>query len=299
MRHPIALALGLLLFVGTFAHAGEDFSAHELPPDGPIVRYVTDSQRPLWPGGVVDYYYNPAGQPADISTATMELLIQTAGRKWENLCKVRFNYLGTTTAAPNLSATFSTIDRRSVIGWAALTGNKAGFDGYTAWWYQFTSGSPQLVDADVVINTTGNTRFSARNLASLASLMTHEMGHMLALQHSDKQQSVMYANPYNPYSFQATLRGDDAAACASLYGASAQASANRVFNWAEQTLPQLFAPTGVASVDGFGFHYRHFSGSGSYLGLQGDQIWYLPPGGTASPVGTVQQFLNQAQQAGF
>lgn len=299
MRHPIALALGLLLFGGTFAHAEEDFSAHEVPPDGPIVRYVTDSQRPLWPGGVIDYYYNPAGQPTDISTATMEALIQTAARKWENLCNVRFNYLGTTTAAPNLNATFSTIDRRSVIGWGALTGSKAGFDGYTAWWYQFTSGSPQLVDADVVINTTGNTRFSARNLGSLASLMTHEMGHMLALQHSDQQQSVMYANPYNPYSFQATLRGDDAAACASLYGASAQAGANRVFNWAEQTLPQLFAPTGAASVDGFGFHYRQFSGTGSYLGLQGNQIWYLPPGGSATPVGTVDQFFNQAQQAGF
>lgn len=279
---------------------GPDFSAQAVPVQGTGAngspRFITDSRQPKWANAEVNYYYNPTHQPAGISTATMLALIQSAARKWENVCNVRFNYMGTQTVDPDVNATFSTIDRLNVIGWLPLTDSKAGFDGYVSWWYQ--GSIPTLVDADMVINTLSGDRLAA-DPKGLGALLTHEMGHMLAIRHSDVQHSVMFASPYNPYTFQNTLRGDDAAACASLYGASAMADANRIFNWAEQTFSQFVAPTGVNSFDTSGYHYRFFSETNSYMAVKDNALLYLPAGGAVTPLGTVVQILPAAASAGF
>ncbi len=293
--------VGLLISHSLLAQpVSEDFSANPTAAGSsePSVhpRYVVDARQPKWPDGVINYYYNPVNQPAQISTDQMLNLIQTAGRKWENVCNVRFNYLGTQTAEPDVNATFGTIDRINVIGWQALTGNKSGFDGYVAWWYDGVG--PNLVDADMVINSDAGERL-AGDQKGLGALITHEMGHMLAIKHSDEQTSVMFATPYNTYAFQNTLRGDDAAACASLYGYSSLSSANRVFNWAEQTFPQFFAPTGINSLDLGGYHYRYFPATNSYLAAKDNALIYLPVGGSLTPLGEVEQYLAPAIAAGF
>jgi hypothetical protein len=295
----VALALTaspVLMAGGTVS--GNDYEGKST--DGGSFAFITDPNRPLWPGKIVSWYYNPVDQPADVNTTQIVTLIQQAARKWENVCNVSFNYLGTTTARPNLDATFATIDRLSVVGWGPLTGTRAQFSGYTSWWYQNnSSGGPTLVDADMVINTAGTFRFSAATLDSLNGLLTHELGHMLAIDHSDNPQSVMFANPYNTFQFQNTLRGDDAAACVALYGVSPNANANRVFNWAEQTYPSLFAPVGVSSIDGFGYQYRYYPKTNSYVGVQSNTIYYLSSGGNILSVGSVTQYLSQAVSAGF
>jgi hypothetical protein len=277
---------------------GADFSAQMAPVEGshPSSRFITDARKPTWANAVVDYYYNPSNQPGDISTDTMLSLIQAAGRKWENVCNVRFNYLGTQSADPDVNASFETIDRLNVIGWLPLTGDKAGFDGYVSWWFQ--GNPPTLVDADMVLNTAAGERL-AGDPKGLGALITHEMGHMLAIRHSDVQQSVMFASPYNSYAFQNTLRGDDAAACASLYGASTFADANRIFNWAEQSFSAFVAPTGVNSQDLSGYHYRFFSQTNSYLAVKDNTLIFLPVGGAVAPLGNVDHILPAAAAAGF
>ncbi|MBK6595682.1 MAG: matrixin family metalloprotease [Burkholderiales bacterium] len=296
-----ALALAFALSTASsFANQGlgTDFSAQTAPVQGsgPSARFITDSRKATWPDAVVNYYYNPSNQPAGISTDTVLGLIQAAGRKWENVCKVRFNYLGTQSADPDVEASFGTIDRLSVIGWMPLTGDKAGFDGYVSWWFQ--GNPPSLVDADMVLNTSAGERL-ASDPKALGALITHEMGHMLAIRHSDVQQSVMFASPYNSYSFQNTLRGDDAAACASLYGPSTFADANRIFNWAEQSFSQFVAPTGVNSLDLSGYHYRFFSQTNSYMAVKDNTLLFLPTGGAVTPLGNVDQILPAAAAAGF
>lgn len=300
---PRAAALASALLVNFAASAqgvGADFSAHAAPVHGPSAdsspRYLTDTNRPTWSGSEIDYYYNPSNQPSGIGTEQMVALIQAAARKWENVCNVRFNYLGTHSADPDIAATFQSIDRRNIIGWLPLTGDKAGFDGYVSWWY--SGNGPNMVDADMVINTASGARLAA-DPKGLGALITHEMGHMLAIRHSDVQQSVMFANPYNSYAFQNTLRGDDAAACASLYGPSTQADANRIFNWAEQSFPQFVAPTGVNSLDLSGYHYRFFSTTNSYLAVKDNTLVFLPAGGAVIPLGNVDQILPAAAAAGF
>ena len=74
-------------------------------------------------------------------------------------------------------------------------------------------------------------------LQDVDTVMTHELGHAIGLNHSNLQASVMFANPYNSYEYQRTLRGDYANGCAALYGVSANSESNRALNWAEQTYP--------------------------------------------------------------
>ena len=287
--------VGVLLALSSYA--ADDFAAYRIPTFEATPRFVVDSKNPKWPGNVLNYYYNPTHQPASITTAQMEGVIQNASRKWSDVCNIRFNYLGITTAdTPDVDGTFATIDRKSVIGWGALTGSKSGFAGYAAWWWQ---GNGDLVDSDMVLNTEGSTPFTADNLAELGALVTHEFGHMLAIKHSDEQQSVMFASPYNSYAFQRTLRGDDAAACASLYGPSTNTMANRIFNWAEQTVPQLLAPAGTTSAEVNGIHFRHYTGTGSYLGLMGGQLYFVGANGTPLLLGTPDAFISAATAAGF
>lgn len=259
-------------------------------------RFLTDSRRPTWLNGEVSYYYNPANQPKGISTQAVVNLIQTAARKWENVCNVRFTYLGESSAAPDVEASFAMIDRRNVIGWQALSGDKSNFDGYVSWWW--AGSAPNLVDADMVINTASGDRLAA-DPKGLGALITHEMGHMLAIKHSDVQAAVMFANPYNSYAFQNTLRGDDAAACASLYGYSATSDADRLFNYAEQTLPQFLAPTGVNSFDTAGYHYRFYGDTNAYFAAKDNALIFLPAGGVPVTLGTLDQFLGAAKAAGF
>ena len=259
-------------------------------------RFLLPAPRPTWPNAQINYYYNPQDQPAGISTADMEGLLLAAARKWENVCNVRFNYLGDTIARPDLAATFQTTDRLNVVGWALLTGNKAQFSGYVSWWYQNQGNA--LIDADMVINTSAGAQFE-RDKSLLGALLTHEMGHMLAINHSDVQQSVMFANPYNSYAYQATLRGDDAAACTTLYGPSAKISSNRVFNWAEQNFTQFLSPVGAVSQDLDGYHYRFYAGSNSYLAERDGVLYYLPVGGSVLNLGPLTEVTPSAVSAGF
>ncbi len=249
-----------------------------------------------WPSSVLKWFYNPAGQPADLSTTQIVATIQRAMARWSDVCNIAFAYQGETTRAANLDATFDVTDRIPVVAWGPLTGNRAGFGGWTAFWY-LNSGS--MIDADMVINTAISPAFNASRLFELEALIVHETGHMLGINHSEAKQSVMFNNPYNSYKFQRTLRGDDAAACAQIYGASTLAGDNRVFNWAEVAFEQFFSPVGGVSGQAAGYLYRYYPDSGSYVGTKDGNVFVLLRGGAVTSVGRAADFLPQAVSAGF
>jgi hypothetical protein len=259
-------------------------------------RFQVETVRPLWPNGIINFRYNPANQPVGLTTEAVENLLRAAGQKWADVCNVRFNYLGTTTLTANIDAVFSTLDRVNVVGWGPLTGNRAGFDAYTTWWW--SNPGPVLVDSDVLLNTNAGARLASRP-SDLGALLTHEFGHVLAIKHSDVRQAVMYANPYNSYAFQSTLRGDDAQACISLYGPAPASDVDRVFNWAEQTYRDFFFPSGSTSLEANGIRYRFFPGSNSYLGLYNGGLYYYPVGSDPVPLGNPAPFVDLAKQASF
>jgi len=237
------------------------------------------------------WYYNPANQPAYLTTTDVLSAINTAAARWSAMCKLTFTYMGTTTAVPNVRSTYSTIDRVSVVGWGELTNEMAIYGAYTKWWFD---ASHAISDADIVINTA-----RTWTLQNVEAIMTHELGHFIGLVHSNVQASVMFANPYNSYNYQRTLRGDDANACAALYGASPNAESNRAMNWAEQTYPQLFTPSPAPSGSYAGYNYRYYSGTQTYLGTQNGSAYTMGTDGIIREQGVLNNFTGVVHGAGF
>ena len=52
-------------------------------------------------------------------------------------------------------------------------------------------------------------------------------------------------------------------------------NANALFNFAEESYPDLLSPAGPETQQVQGFYVRHYPDSGIYLGVQGDNIWAL------------------------
>lgn len=71
-----------------------------------------------------------------------------------------------------------------------------------------------------------------------------------------------------------------------------------IFNWAERTYPELFAPVGAASISNSPYYYRYYSGTSNYLATSStdSHIWVLGPsfGYNLFDVGPITSFLTNA-----
>ncbi len=76
-------------------------------------------------------------------------------------------------------------------------------------------------------------------------------------------------------------------------------AAERIFNFAAARYPTLFNPPVNAANYDFGYYYRYYPGSNSYLGLQDHNIYYALPTTGIQAAGSISTFLPQAKAAGF
>jgi hypothetical protein len=63
----------------------------------------------------------------------------------------------------------------------------------------------EVIDGYIIINSNNG----AIDTSTLQGLITHEVGHLLGIAHSDVNESIMFANPYHNYDYQRVLRQDD------------------------------------------------------------------------------------------
>ena len=74
--------------------------------------------------------------------------------------------------------------------------------------------------------------------------------------------------------------------------------ADCLFNWAERTYPNLFAPAGAVSATYAPYYYRYYSGTANYLATSSadNHVWVLGPasGNALLDVGPVASFLTPA-----
>lgn len=282
------IPLGLLALAGVaLAQQTTDYSRMPVPEERETIESVQSGER--WPAGIVNWYYNPANQPPNLGTNEVINAMQVAAARWAQMCNLTFNYMGTTSANRNFVG--DTVDRLNVIGWQLFPFTLQNSSAVTYWNFTPTT----IVDADIFLNSLG-----PWSLADLDAVLTHEMGHMIGLQHSDVQASVMKADPYNSYTYQRTLRGDDAQGCANLYGAGPNALTNRTLNWAE-TYYASALQTGPAVTQGTtdGYVYRYYAGSNSIAGAKDGTAYYTGPSGELQNMGPVSGFTSQATAAGF
>lgn len=284
-------ATQLAIVFATTLTLAQDFARTSIADERNVASYVLGNAQEHWSGGNVAWNYNPQNQPANLTTTEVLNAINTAIARWQGMCNLSFTYLGLTSAVPDVRSTVSTIDQINVFGWGQLTDSMAVYGAYTKWWYD---GNHAMLDADVVINTAFP--WTAQDVESI---MTHELGHVLGLNHSNVQASVMFATPYNSYSYQRTLRGDDANACAALYGVSANADSNRAMNWAEQTFPQLLSPGPATSAVYDGYYYRYYPATNTYVGSKNGNAYLMGGDGIIRHQGALADFAGVVHGAGF
>lgn len=83
--------------------------------------------------------------------------------------------------------------------------------------------------------------------------------------------------------------------------AGTQADADRVFNYAERYYPQFFAGH-AASTTGFGYYYRHYPATQTYIGTASARLFLLGPlltGGQVLDYAALAELLPVAIDAGF
>jgi hypothetical protein len=151
-----------------------------------------------WPNGIIKWWYNPEGAPAGFGTqATIAALI-AAGKRWEAVCKVSFQYQGITTNPLMLSD----CNGATVVGWTPLAGSVIGQT-------QDCFSGNSITEMDLGLDNSQIT-----SLPLLQKVAVHELGHSLGLGHTDLSVAVM-----TPSLTTGTPVQDDINGCQSLYGA--------------------------------------------------------------------------------
>jgi hypothetical protein len=176
----------------------------------------------LWPESIIRWHYSTTRHPSHITVERAVALVQQQMAKWSAVCGIRFEYLGTTTTTTGDWNADKTLPVKSagplnVVGFAPDPQNPAhprnsvgGFPVFDTVQY-LTPGATRT--GGLFLYSTGN--FPE---VHFQSIVNHELGHLIGIDHSNVQESIMYATPYNSPEFQLTLRQDDISACKSLYG---------------------------------------------------------------------------------
>lgn len=290
MKKLSVIALALWALAGAAqAQKNTDFVRTPMPEERETAQYISSGES--WPGGVINWYYNPANQPFYLKTADVMGAIHVAIARWSQMCSLTFNYMGTSTANRNFDG--GAVDRVNVVGWGSFPSSLSGASGVTYW--NYLRSSLAIVDADIVLNTR-----DFWSLKDVDAVMTHEIGHLLGLDHSDVRSAIMSADPYNTYDYQRTVRGDDVAGCTKLYGASPLQLTNRTLNWAETYhASALKGGPVVTQGDSEGFVYRYYPASNSTAGAKNGTAYFIGPDRIMQNLGPLSNFTTQVQATGF
>lgn len=244
-----------------------------------------------WTTGVYQWFFNPANLPANISQDSVLAAMKTAAARWEQMCNITIQYMGTTAVLGNQNVTYAPNDGVNVWGFQPLAPSINQFAG----WTPVSSRSDGVIlDADIILNSN-----MPWTLDMVDSTMTHEIGHGIGLAHSNVAASIMFANPYHDGQYIRTLRGDDAQGCASLYGASPMAMVNRTMNWAESAYSSLLKSGPAPDGSYEGYLYRYYPQSNNYTGYKNGNAYFMGPDGNIQNLGPLSGYTSQVTAAGF
>ena len=169
---------------------------------------------PLHTNNTVEWFYNALNQNlSTFSEADTINVIKKSMQSWSDISGVKFVYKGITNNNIN-----DTTDGMITIGfWSnnayiSKHGSGGAFTGIE--WTNLNVSEGQMI---INAGDNSNSNSIPRNLIELQGLITHEVGHLLAIDHSDNKDSIMFADPYHSYEYQAVLRSDDINIASLLY----------------------------------------------------------------------------------
>lgn len=176
---------------------------------------LIDEKNAVFKDGVVKWYYNPTYELlTDFSHREIVSTIKKAMRSWSRVCSIEFRYEGLTMKRlDNLQDGIIVIGFWPERKYSRKVGDSAGV---TEILYTSDKG---IVDGFVALNIFNkNDEYAPDNLDELQGIITHEVGHLIGIGHSNVKQSVMsVTRPNFSYEYQKTLRRDDKRAARRLY----------------------------------------------------------------------------------
>jgi len=244
-----------------------------------------------WTTGVYQWFFNPANVPASISQDGVLAAMKTAAARWEQMCNITIQYMGTTAVLGNQNVPYAPDDGVNVWGFQPLAASINQFSGWTP---VVSSSDGTIRGADIILNSN-----MPWTLDVVEATMTHEIGHGIGLAHSNVASAIMFANPYHDAQYIRTLRGDDAQGCASLYGASPMAMVNRTMNWAESAYSSLLKSGPAPNGSYQGYLYRYYPQSNNYTGYKDGNAYFMGPDGNIQNLGPMSGYTDQVTAAGF
>ncbi|HET9340715.1 MAG TPA: choice-of-anchor D domain-containing protein [Casimicrobiaceae bacterium] len=198
---------------GALAQAPVDFAL--TPKAGETKFRFSYDPLAAWPSTLF-WSYNPTGAPPQFADASVVAsAMQSAIGKWQSACNISAAYAGTTAVDPEHSVLDAENgpqpDQINVVGWRATPAGIAGYTvGYSA---PSAEGIWPIIDSDVVVDPAKLPAFD-----QLERLLVHEFGHVLGVNHSQFDNTLMSGPPYSTYNTLNTLTTDDIRGCRCLYG---------------------------------------------------------------------------------
>jgi hypothetical protein len=198
----------------TFVFAADTSDAKLNYSKAKNLEYVLmDKKNAVFKNNVVKWYYNPTYEHlTDFSQIEIVRTIKKAMRSWSRVCSIKFRYKGITMKRlDNLN------DGIIVIGfWPERKYERKQGDSAGVAQIVYTSGKG-IIDGYIALNIFNRSdEYAPQNLDDLQGIVTHEVGHLIGIGHSNKKESVMYV-PEPSYEYEKTLRRDDKRAARRLY----------------------------------------------------------------------------------
>ncbi|HBN14896.1 MAG TPA: hypothetical protein DD407_07615 [Pseudohongiella sp.] len=154
----------------------------------------------------VNLRYNPAGAHSAYSDDEAMLdMLREAAQRWERVSGIGFNVAPASVAAPDETDVIVSWKHAEGETWAGRAGPDLGGYLESRGYFEFSGG-------DLTLNSAGTW---SSDPYEMMSILTHELGHVLGLGHSENPNSIMFANPYNRMAFP---MADDVRAVQVLYG---------------------------------------------------------------------------------
>lgn len=169
----------------------------------------------------VKFKYDHTGAPFGVSESQMLSMIKNASDVWEKACGVKFKMDGTI-RSDYISAQSDVTSRQNfgIIRWTEMGGDKLG---------QAHLGGKNGPVGDFIMDINSNLFESSKgkvNTESLQAVLTHELGHVLGLDHSRLSASVMH---FQQKTFNKDLNEGDTQMCVDTVSEWSKNPANKKF----------------------------------------------------------------------
>lgn len=179
--------------------------------------------------------YNPINAPANFSNRNdmLELLGEAASR-WEKVSGIKIDILHPGDYQDDITTSVFALDQIVSVTWVNSAENFSARVAPRRGNYDPSLRYYPYLDGAITLNSRSSTW---DNRTRAMRTLTHEIGHLLGLGHSDNPSSMMFANPYNTLQYPAE---DDIRAVQALYGPPSAAidPSHPQMEWRYQPLPK-------------------------------------------------------------